>query len=382
MYRDKDWVLPSAIHHFADLNYGRQDRASIGDPAKELPHAFREPHEERGKGKPLGWDITKGVVVAHLFSDTPKDAYTVARACQERVVRLAQLQAKDPAAALIYAAVYFEKGEPIVPTYLGITCNRRAFAFPWIVGQWLDADRTRKVSDFTIPVSAVPFVSWEDTFTHTLRENNLQGRKPYSPIGLLHILQRLVRQGYGEQRACQSAGILKRGAQQKCYRLVLADGLFAETNLIGRLSLDPVAYLIGEKPDQTIEYRENGYIPYGPIDWTAIATLMGQRKKSGEAYHPDLLPASGGVATTAEVEAYIKAMMTGSKPESVNMASVKAWSVQFAPSPITARVGEILGAIVAGNRGYFAELLTPPAVAPPAVAPPVVAPPAKVKRTH
>ena len=114
MYRDTVWVEPSTVHHFRELNEGRSDPQSWGDPARELPLSFREPHEEKGKGKPLAWDISKGLVVAHLFADTPRDRCTIEQACAERVERLASLWVLDPQAALVYEALYFKDGKPII----------------------------------------------------------------------------------------------------------------------------------------------------------------------------------------------------------------------------------------------------------------------------
>jgi hypothetical protein len=125
------------------------------------------------------------------------------------------------------------------------------------------------------------------------------------------------------------------------------------------MSLDPVDYTRKEGKESKVFYAPNGYIPYGPIDWRAIATLRGIKKKAGDWYMPELTPANGKLATPAEVETYIRGIMTGSKPEVVGMSHVKNWSDLFRVSPITARVGDVLAAIVAGNKDFFTTLLMP-----------------------
>lgn len=376
MFRETTWVNPSQVHHFRHVNLGRGDTLSWGKPETEIPPLFRLAADKKGEGTPIGWDISKGVVVAHLIGDVtphPEGSVTVEAACAERVARLASLKVLDTPASLVYEALYFANGEPIPPTYIGVTCNRRSFAFPQVVGQWLDADRTRKVGDFVIPLSCVPFLGWDDTLSHILGENNQVGRKPYSPIGLLHIVQNLARKGYGETKATTAAGIGKRGMAQKVYRIVLADTAFPSIGLVKRLSLDPEDYTTKVGDKKVVQYQHDGYIPFGPLQWTDIATLMGVKKKDGFWYNAELAPSDGHCATNEEMEAYIRGVMTGATPDKVGMATVKTWAEQFAPSPITARVGDVLTAIVAGNRDYFSTLLTPakPVEPPKVVAPPV-----------
>lgn len=363
-YRETIWTRPADVHHFPEVNLGRDDVASWGNPATELPPLFRLASDKKGEGGPIGWDIAKGVIVCHPFAETPSDhpacEVSITAAMEARVARLAKLRGADLQAALVYEALYFEKGKPIAPTYVGVTCNRRCFALPWIVGQWLDADRSRTVADFTIPLSPVPFDSWESTLLEVLGENNQVGRKPYSPVGLLSIVRELARKGYSETKATMAAGIGKRGTAQKVYRLVLADTAWPEVGIVRRMKLNPSDYMVGEKGKERIVYRPDGYLAYGPVTWQDIATLMGVRKKEGTWYTPDLAPSNGTVATTAEVEEYFRKSMTGEKPEVFGMKTVGTYENQFRPSPITARVGDVLAAIVAGNREYFAALLTPP----------------------
>ena len=375
-------VLLASIHYFRAVNVGRHDATSWGAPELDLPPEFGVTGAD-GVFVPSLWDTTKGgVIAAHALSEVKIPGVTVEAAIAERRARYTELSVSNTGAAAVYKALYYgPDGEPIAPEYMGCTGFRRNWAMPYIVKQWLDHDRTHNVSDVAIPIEVRPFVSELQTLAITLGENNQRARLPYSDVGRVHIVSRLVSEGYRESVACDTAGFTKgeRGKAQKAYafaRLCLAP---CGAGLAERIALEPstVKKVEGEKTTDVLTYVEGGYVPYSKATWQDCRTLLGDRitdaksVKLGQFYTPALAPADGKCATVQEVEQWAKGLFSGNvKSTDIGRQDIDSLALLFRPLPdVTAPVVAVLTAIIHNRRDYFAALakgIDPPTLDTPA----------------
>jgi hypothetical protein len=346
------FVEPHKLHHFPELNPGRSDSESWGDPVKELAPSLAG-----------GWRPTDALSV-HPIADVQWDGVSVDAVSAQRQAHYNELLRTDTQQARIYQALYFRDGKPLPAEYMGLSGNRRSLALCAAIGQWREADPSRNLADYVVPIVVYPWVSELDSIRLQLEANSKIGERVYSPIGKVHIAQLLRRKGYAPSDTARSVSLPWGTQAQKIVYLADLANRYPGCRIGERIAIPRPAAKAGE----TVEYTPEGYIPYGPIFYKDVLTLMGERGKrkghEGEILSPnvhrDIMGGHDGLATPQEVEQWIISLfgVRGKEGAMSPRKVVETLVSNFRAFPdVTAPIVEVLQAILDNNGGWFEKAM-------------------------